>query len=61
MLVPRFIIFVETSTGQIIQAFTWCRDEASGLARARRDAIKFGYGSLTCVWAEKIDVANLEV
>jgi hypothetical protein len=58
MLTPRFVIFVETVTGEIIQAFTWCRDEASGLARARRDSIDFGYGYPTRVWAEPINIAN---
>lgn len=58
MYVPRFIIFVETATGEIVRAFTWCRDEASGVARARRDCIEFGYGSPTRVWAERIEVAN---
>lgn len=60
MLTPRFVIFVETVTGEVIRAFTWCRDEASGLARARRDAIEFGYGSPTRVWAQPINVANSE-
>ena len=59
MLTPRFVIFVETAAGQVIRAFTWCRDEASGLARARRDAVEFGYGSPTRVWAEPINVANI--
>ena len=58
MLTPRFVIFVETVTGEIIRAFTWCRDEASGLARARRDAVEFGYGYPTRIWAEPIQVAN---
>jgi hypothetical protein len=58
MLTPRFVIFVETASGQIIRAFTWCRDEASGLARARRDAIEFGHGSPARVWAEPITIAN---
>lgn len=61
MLTPRFVIFVETVTGEVIRAFTWCRDEASGLARARRDAIEFGYGSPTRVWAQPINVTNSEV
>ncbi len=56
---PRFIIFVETASGEIIRAFTWCRDETSGLARARRDCIEFGYGSPTRVWAEKVEVASV--
>ena len=58
MLTPRFVIFVETVTGEIVRAFTWCRDEASGIARARRDAIEFGYGSPTRIWAEPINIAN---
>lgn len=53
MLAPRFVIFVETITGDIIRAFTWCRDEASGLARARRDAEDFGVTAVR-VWAEPI-------
>jgi hypothetical protein len=55
---PRFVIFVETAAGEIVRAFTWCRDEASGIARARKDCIEFGYGSPTRVWAEKIEVSN---
>ena len=58
MLAPRFVIFVETATGEIIRAFTWCRDEASGIARARRDAVEFGHGVPTRVWAQPINVAN---
>ena len=61
MLTPRFVIFVETVTGEVIRAFIWCRDEASGIARARRDAIEFGYGCPTRVWAQPINVANSEV
>lgn len=57
-MAPQFVIFVETVTGEIIRAFTWCRDEASGLARARRDCVDFGYGYPTRVWAEPISVAN---
>lgn len=57
-MTPQFVIFVETAAGQIIRAFTWCRDEASGLARARRDCVEFGHGCPTRVWAEPIDVAN---
>lgn len=53
MLTPRFVIFVETVTGEIVRAFTWCRDEASGIARARRDAVDFGVTTVR-VWAEPI-------
>lgn len=58
MLAPQFVIFIETATGDVIRAFTWCRDEASGLARGRRDAIEFGYNPVR-VWAEPVTVANV--
>lgn len=58
MLTPQFVIFIETAAGQIIRAFTWCRDEASGIARARREAVEFGHGYPARVWAERITVAN---
>ena len=50
---PRFVIFVETVTGDIIRAFTWCRDEMSGLARARLDARDFGVEAVR-IWAEPV-------
>jgi hypothetical protein len=53
MFAPRFVIFVETISGDIIRAFTWCRDEASGVARARRDAQDFGVTAVR-IWAEPI-------
>jgi hypothetical protein len=56
-MTPQFIIFVETAAGQIISAFTWCRDEASGVARGRRDAVEFGHCPIR-VWAQPISVAN---
>lgn len=52
---PRFIIFVETAAGEIIKAFTCCRDEMSGIARARRDAKDFNVTPVR-IWAEKIEV-----
>lgn len=52
---PRFVIFVETIAGEIIRAFTWCRDEASGIARARRDAVEFDVTPVR-IWAEPIEV-----
>jgi len=57
MFTPQFVIFVETTTGQIIRAFTWCRDEASGIARARRDAVEFGHTPAR-IWTERVIVAN---
>ena len=35
-MAPTFRIFVRTAEGAEFQAFTWCRDEASGIARANR-------------------------
>jgi hypothetical protein len=54
---PRFVIYVETITGEIIRAFTWTRDEASGIARARRECVEFGYGVPVRVWAEPVEVS----
>lgn len=53
---PRFIIFVETVTGEIIRAFTWCRDAASGIERARRDAREFDVIPAH-IWAESVEVS----
>lgn len=54
---PRFVIFVETVTGEVIRAFTWCRDEISGINRARRDAIEFGVTPVR-IWAEPIEARS---
>lgn len=53
MLKPRFVIFVETVSGEIIEAFTWCKDEFSGIQRAKRDAIEFGKVP-SRIWAEPV-------
>lgn len=53
MYAPRFVIFVETVTGEIIRAFTWCRDELSGIERAKHDAKEFGVTPIR-VWAEPV-------
>lgn len=50
---PQFVIFVETNSGEIIEAFTWCRDRQSGVERARRDAKDFGHIPVK-IWAEPI-------
>lgn len=55
MLKPTFIIFVETVTGETIKAFTWCRDAASGIERAKRDAELFGVKPGR-VWAQPVCV-----
>ena len=46
-------IFVRTDEGAEFQAFTWCRDEASGIARAWREGREFGH-NVTAVWAEAV-------
>jgi len=50
---PTFRIFVRTAEGEEFQAFTWCRDEASGIARAWREGVEFGH-DVAAVWAEAI-------
>lgn len=50
---PQFVIFVETITGEIIRAFTWCRDSISGIERAKKDAELFNVVAIN-VWAEPI-------
>lgn len=54
MFAPRFIIIKAlTSKGEVIDCFTWTRDEASGIARAEREGSDFGF-DLVEVWAEEI-------
>ena len=48
---PNYVIFVETAAGEIVRAFTWSHDRASGLARARVEARDRGI-SVKRVWAE---------
>lgn len=52
---PKFLIFVETVEGNIIQAFSWCRDAASGVARAWKDAELFEV-RVDRVWAEPVNM-----
>jgi hypothetical protein len=52
---PRFIIFVETLAGEIVEAFAWTRDQQSGVERARKDAKEFGVQA-SRVWAEPINI-----
>ena len=53
MRTATFVVFVETVTGDIIRAFTWCRDEPSGIERARRDARDFGVTPAR-IWTEPV-------
>lgn len=38
----RFVLFGLKADGSELELFRWCRDEASGLARAKAEAEKFG-------------------
>ncbi len=46
-----FKIFVKTAEGRTFEAFTWTRDAASGIARAKREAPLFGH-KVVEAWAE---------
>ena len=50
---PTCRLFVHTAEGAEFQAFTWCRDKASGIARAWREGREFGH-NVTAVWAEAV-------
>lgn len=52
-MAPTFRIFVRTAEGDEFQAFTWCRDEASGIARAWREGVEFGH-DVAAVWVEAV-------
>lgn len=52
-MAPNFKIFVRTAGGEEFMAFTWCRDEASGIARAQREGAEFGF-EIVAVWAEAV-------
>jgi hypothetical protein len=52
-MTPRFIILVETITGDVLEAFTWTRDAQSGIDRARREAVEFKQVPVR-VWAEPV-------
>lgn len=57
-MIPRFVIFVETVNGDVIRAFTWCKDALSGIARAEKDAKDFGVSSVK-IWAEPLGTENV--
>jgi hypothetical protein len=48
-----FVQLADAPEGAEFQAFTWCRDEASGIARAWREGREFGH-NVTAVWAEAV-------
>ena len=51
---PKFVIWIELITGEIVKAFTWTRDRESGIERARRESAEFGYMNVAKVYATKI-------
>ena len=42
-MVASFEIWFTVNGGEAVKAFTWTRDAASGIKRAKRDAAAFGY------------------
>lgn len=50
---PTFKIMVLLTSGEVIEAFTWCRGEKQGIDRALREGAIRGYSILE-VWAEPI-------
>lgn len=49
-MTPTFEIWFETEAGLQVKAFTWTRDAASGIERAKRDAKLFNVKA-TRFWA----------
>ena len=50
----KFVIFARKSNGEIFECFRWCRDAASGIARAFSDAEKFGI-EIVEAWAVEVE------
>lgn len=50
MVPVTFVLFGRKADGSVLELFRWCRDEASGLARASREAKAFGL-ELSEIWA----------
>jgi hypothetical protein len=46
-----FTLYGRKADGSVIELFRWCRDEASGLLRAKAEAKRFGM-EFTKIWAE---------
>lgn len=56
MRVRFTIVATEIATGERFECFTWTRDAASGIERAKRDAVKFGMADkLTDYRAEPVE------
>ena len=50
MVPVTFTLFGRKADGSVLELFRWCRDEASGLSRARVEAARLGI-DLMEVWA----------
>ena len=50
MVPVTFTLHGRKADGSVIELFRWCRDEASGLARAKAEASRFGI-ALVEIWA----------
>jgi hypothetical protein len=51
---PKFVIWIELVTGEIVKAFTWSRDLQSGIDRARNESRDFAYESVAKIYSTKI-------
>lgn len=51
---PKFVIWIELITGEIIKAFTWCFDLQSGIDRARREAQENGFTGAVKVYGTRV-------
>lgn len=50
MLPVTFTIWARCEDGSQIECFAWCRDAASGINRAWKEGLEFGF-KLIDVWA----------
>ena len=59
MIAARFTITARQPNGERFECFRWCRDAASGIARAEREAREMGLNDLSDFQAEPIEPAAL--
>ena len=50
---PALNVMIRTARGKVFRAFTWTRDAASGIERARTEAKEFGF-EVESIWAEEV-------
>lgn len=51
MMNVQYVIYVRLETGEEFVAFNWCRSAEVGVARAKKEAVDFGYDNVADVWA----------